>query len=191
MENDNPVERKLTRGRSERVGGGRGGGRGGKGGLGTILACFRDTKPSNDFESTRLVARIIQFEYVYGACGASDPRAHIYVPIGTRVIPTCIYRGLYLLAFSLSLSPLLHSCNIDITVKRIYRPFSSCPPLPRHGASRRSFFHLYLSTVFLSNAARVPTFVGNGSSVIEHVCRDILIFPARAIIHARTSEIFL
>jgi len=34
---------------------------GGKGAL-----CFGDTKPPNDFESTRLVARIIQFEYVYG-----------------------------------------------------------------------------------------------------------------------------
>lgn len=40
-------------------------------------ACFGDTKPSNDFESTRLVARIIQFEYVYtGPRRTSRARVH-------------------------------------------------------------------------------------------------------------------
>lgn len=49
------------------------------GAVGAILACLGDTEPSNDFESTRLVARIIQFEYVYGPAartGRAQLRSH-------------------------------------------------------------------------------------------------------------------
>lgn len=98
------VERKLTRERSAGGPARRGAAEGG-----AILACFRDTKPSNDFESTRLVARIIQFEYVYGACGASGPRAHIRVPIGSSCNSRVYIQRVVLLAFSPFPSPLSSS----------------------------------------------------------------------------------
>lgn len=163
---------------------------------GTILACFRDTKPSNDFESTRLVARIIQFEYVYTGPAARAGRARTpHVPIGTRVIPARIYRRLYFSRFSLSLPlslpPLRLTCNTDITIKRMYRP----PPLPSRSAfattSQRFFSSSYTSPSFLSARISPFAFVGNGSSVIEHVCRDILISPARDNTRPHVEDIFI
>jgi len=50
--------------------------RSGEAGGGVACLCFGDSsKPSNDFESTRLVARIIQFEYVYRGGGLRRERS--------------------------------------------------------------------------------------------------------------------
>lgn len=158
---------------------------------GAILACFGDAKPSNDFESTRLVARIIQFEYVYGACGANGPRAYIRVPIGARVIPayiTGVYIYIYIVyVYTPSHALFSRSRNIDITVE-------SHPPLLSRATSHVvsfSFIHhlpLSLSLVLSSRIWRVGGWqemrafasIEDGSSVTEHVRRDTLIFLSSA-----------
>lgn len=117
---------------------------------GAILACFGDAKPSNDFESTRLVARIIQFEYVYRACGANGPRAYIRVPIGARVIPAYIYNG-RILYTRFSRSP-----NIDITIESP----SLLLVAPRF-TYIVSFSFMYLATFPISRA-RLPRDVSRG-----------------------------
>lgn len=67
-----------------------------------LIACFRDIEPSNDSESTRLVARIIQFEYVYGPAARTRTRgAHVRVPQFGVIPGVCIRRSELLLAFSL------------------------------------------------------------------------------------------
>lgn len=61
---------------------------------------------------------------------ASGPRAHIHVPIGARVILACIYSESYS-SRSLPCRSFLPVHVIDITIKRICRPFSSRPALHR------------------------------------------------------------
>lgn len=181
MENDNPAERKLTRGRSERAGG-EGGMEDDTGLFSRYQAVewFRINASGSAYNSIWICIRGLRRE----RAARAHPRSHRDSRNSRVHIPWGLY---FSHSLPLSLPPLLHSCNIDITIKRIYRPFSTCSlcHVP-------FFIYIPLYSLYLPRArAFVPTFVGNGSSVIEHVCRDILIFPARAIIHARTSEIFL
>lgn len=163
---------------------------------GAILACFRDTKPSNDFESTRLVARIIQFEYVYGACERAA-RAHPRSHRGSCNSRVYIQR-VVLLAFSpLPLSPsrlrnrYYHQENLPTLL--IAPRFASL----RHAAPLRRFFiHLYILYPryhsCLSHARsriRREWIIGYRARLPGYF--NLSLARARAIICARAMKIFL